>query len=409
MLDITGGELHVANYIRLGTRGGEGTINQSGGTFTTTFAITIGWLSRDSVGTYNLDGGSVVTGYLDIGLQGTGYFNMTGGRVEAFGSSSSVGNGFTAGDGRYSPGLGVLNLSGGTFETAYLRVGGFEDSSGTVLVHGDAVLSAVKIAVGLDSSGSIIQSDGTIDVSQALYLGFNAEGVGEYTIEGGTFHSGSLYVGRVGAGKLTIVGSAAQIDIAGVYDQNEFSDLTVTLDGSVDHLATIQVGSTATFADGATLQIQLADGYTPSVDDSFVVLTAAQGVIDHGLQLVDGSLPPFASKDWTLDTSSGDSVTVIYEGLGVDLDGIPDADDNCVNDPNPSQRDTNGDGFGNLCDADYNNDGVVGVPDWFMLLQAFGSSVGDANYDPDIDSDGDGFIGTAEYLLMSRRFGLPPG
>ena len=57
----------------------------------------------------------------------------------------------------------------------------------------------------------------------------------------------------------------------------------------------------------------------------------------------------------------------------VDNDGVGDACDNCTlvaNGPNtfPAgdpriQRDSNGDGYGNRCDADFNNDNVVDVLD----------------------------------------------
>lgn len=42
-----------------------------------------------------------------------------------------------------------------------------------------------------------------------------------------------------------------------------------------------------------------------------------------------------------------------------DGDGVPDASDNCLDLPNPDQRDSDGDGFGNLCDADVDGDGWV--------------------------------------------------
>jgi hypothetical protein len=47
-----------------------------------------------------------------------------------------------------------------------------------------------------------------------------------------------------------------------------------------------------------------------------------------------------------------------------DGDGVADVIDNCSEAPNPGQDDTDGDFCGNLCDADYDNDGVVGFPDY---------------------------------------------
>ena len=117
----------------------------------------------------------------------------------------------------------------------------------------------------------------------------------------------------------------------------------------------------------------------------------------------DGDAGPVSAQQ------SASYTVVVPQIEDADLDGIPDADDNCVNDPNPSQLDTNADGFGNACDADFDNDGVVGSSDFAMLLQAYGSSVGDANYDPDIDVDGDGIIGGKEFSFLIRRFGTAPG
>ena len=53
-----------------------------------------------------------------------------------------------------------------------------------------------------------------------------------------------------------------------------------------------------------------------------------------------------------------------------DGDGQQNSVDNCSDDVNPSQHDSNLDGYGNRCDADWNNDGTVGGPDFAILLAA---------------------------------------
>lgn len=88
-----------------------------------------------------------------------------------------------------------------------------------------------------------------------------------------------------------------------------------------------------------------------------------------------------------------------------DGDGVPNSADNCISVANPSQLDTNLDGYGNACDADYNNDGVVGAPDYLILSRAMGSHPGDANWNPDVDCDGNNVIDNADYTCFSTTFG----
>ncbi len=83
-----------------------------------------------------------------------------------------------------------------------------------------------------------------------------------------------------------------------------------------------------------------------------------------------------------------------------DDDGVPNYLDNCTWIANPDQRDTNGDGLGNRCDADINNDCAVNFGDLaaFRILFAGGS------YDPDADFDGNGSIGFADLAVLKATF-----
>jgi arylsulfatase A-like enzyme len=98
-----------------------------------------------------------------------------------------------------------------------------------------------------------------------------------------------------------------------------------------------------------------------------------------------------------------------------DGDGVPDASDRCIGVADPpavpggEQADRDGDGFGDACDADVNGDGLVGGPDWLRVAAAYGSSLGEPAYDPDVDFDGDGHVGSAEVLRVQQAFGRPPG
>ena len=54
-----------------------------------------------------------------------------------------------------------------------------------------------------------------------------------------------------------------------------------------------------------------------------------------------------------------------------DGDGVEDEFDNCSEAANFAQDDTDGDDCGNLCDADYDDSGVVGHPDVFEFAAVF--------------------------------------
>jgi hypothetical protein len=69
-----------------------------------------------------------------------------------------------------------------------------------------------------------------------------------------------------------------------------------------------------------------------------------------------------------------------------------------------NQRDTNGDGYGNVCDADFNNDNIVGPADLSTFKAAFGSSIS-----PDQDLNGDGIVGPGDLSRFKSYYGKTPG
>ena len=96
-------------------------------------------------------------------------------------------------------------------------------------------------------------------------------------------------------------------------------------------------------------------------------------------------------------------------GPDSDGDGVADPDDNCRDMANADQRDANQDGYGNACDADYDDDGLVGSLDFSRLIAAYGASSGEPGYDAGLDADGDGVIASLEFSLVVSSYGGPPG
>ena len=95
-----------------------------------------------------------------------------------------------------------------------------------------------------------------------------------------------------------------------------------------------------------------------------------------------------------------------------DLDGVDNLMDNCIEVANADQRDTDADGYGNICDADLDNDGIIGFSDYTLLQSVFGSLA--PGVEPFVladhaDFDNDGAVGFSDFVIHRTSFGLEPG
>ncbi|HEX9798959.1 MAG TPA: hypothetical protein VGC00_02200 [Thermoanaerobaculia bacterium] len=88
----------------------------------------------------------------------------------------------------------------------------------------------------------------------------------------------------------------------------------------------------------------------------------------------------------------------------LDFDGVLDGEDNCTEVANPSQCDSNGDGYGNACDADLDDNGIVDRLDRELLRRALGTT-GESDADLDCDSD----VDQRDMAILRDALGQPPG
>ena len=87
--------------------------------------------------------------------------------------------------------------------------------------------------------------------------------------------------------------------------------------------------------------------------------------------------------------------------------------DNCINiangplrsDGGPSQRDSSGGGYGNMCDGDLDHDGFVNYTDLAMFQAAFAGT----SSNPDADLDGNGLVNFTDLTVFKARFWTQPG
>ena len=115
-----------------------------------------------------------------------------------------------------------------------------------------------------------------------------------------------------------------------------------------------------------------------------------------------GGFTSIATPDGVTWTSES-GVFLSAVAVDTDNDGVFDSIDNCTLVSNPVQRDTDSDGFGNICDPDFDNTLVVNASDLAYLKSMFFTT------DPHADLDGSGFVNAGDLAILKTMFFGPPG
>lgn len=206
----------------------------------------------------------------------------------------------------------------------------------------------------------------------------------------------------------------------------EIGSVKITLSEPDDESPTepLSLAHTAVTSAGATTVT-----WAPSTDN---VAVADYVVFLNGLAVAYPVTTSFSFSN--LDTSVDNTVTIVARDLmgnesplstplviqteasDRDDDGIIDDLDNCPDASNPQQTDTDGDGLGNLCDADDDGDTVADAVDAFPLdpLESIDTDGDGVGNNADTDDDGDGYSDSAEIAagtdpLSSGSFPSEPG
>jgi hypothetical protein len=105
-----------------------------------------------------------------------------------------------------------------------------------------------------------------------------------------------------------------------------------------------------------------------------------------------------------LSDGEGGVAQAAPEETDTDGDGVPDSRDNCTAVANANQKDSDSDGYGDACDADANNDGIVNSLDLAAVRTGFGTrGVTRA------DLNGDGVVNALDLAQVRRLFATRPG
>ena len=98
-----------------------------------------------------------------------------------------------------------------------------------------------------------------------------------------------------------------------------------------------------------------------------------------------------------------DDVFTVAAPGNLDGDAVADPWDNCTTYANDDQRDTDADGYGNRCDADLDNDGIVNARDLARFRVVFGTA------DADADFNGDGIVNAQDLGVLRQLYFRAPG
>ncbi|MFK8032224.1 MAG: M14 family zinc carboxypeptidase [Gammaproteobacteria bacterium] len=139
---------------------------------------------------------------------------------------------------------------------------------------------------------------------------------------------------------------------------------------------------------------------TQTVDISAVAGSATAQVRFRLTTDVTVTRDGFYVDDVSVRAAGAQCVTVV----DTDGDGVFDNQDNCTLLANASQLDVDGDGYGNACDADFNNDNVTN----FLDISEFASDFQTSGV-LETDMNGDGSVNFIDLAVVRDFYLSPPG
>ncbi len=149
---------------------------------------------------------------------------------------------------------------------------------------------------------------------------------------------------------------------------------------------------------------------TPSL--SWIYFDATNGRLELGDAAGGGDIflkPGYSFVRDSNTSSAGSSSNMqISSDIDVDGDGLAEQQDNCTLIANPSQCDSDDDGYGNRCDGDLNNNTFTNAQDYILFRAQLGQPSVDPTYNQ-ADLNCNGFVNAQDYILFRSRLGQASG
>ncbi|MFK8015079.1 MAG: hypothetical protein AB8G17_06530 [Gammaproteobacteria bacterium] len=169
------------------------------------------------------------------------------------------------------------------------------------------------------------------------------------------------------------------------------------------------------FSSPGNFYLEVAGSYINQLRD-VTLLCAGEGfyvadILAPGVKLKISEIPEHCEIEdmavtFRVPGDGGEQASVMSLSLkaqDLDDDQIQDGADNCVLTGNPTQIDTDADGFGNACDADFDNNCFVNVIDLGFFRSLFFTT----NLLADLN--GDGIVNIIDLGIFRTLFFAPPG
>jgi hypothetical protein len=299
--------------------GAKATINQSGGVWSYSTQIALGYNSGR--GTYNMSGGSAFTPAFVLGYKGEGVVWHSDGEIRTTGefgmgtynTAAAYGEYNLSGNARLTTGgqlamyrRAKMVISGGIYtnkssSSPAIRMGALAgglaqiEVSGGKLIGVGSAATAMSLGEVANATGTVVQTGGQVELAKITAIG--DAGVGAYTLSGGTFAVTNLNaaVSAGSAGLFHIIGTGCTgLRVFGNLDMegSGTGTMRVHLDnGTVNGNAgvtLVDVGGNAAL-DNATFEVGVTNGFSGKVNDAYTVIRVpqAKSITTNGMALVN--------------------------------------------------------------------------------------------------------------------------
>lgn len=272
--------------------------------------------------------------------------------------------------------------------------------------YGEAICSSsagnitdrILDAENADSDGDPTGSNNITEIDASTQPGWTTTAVATYA-RGNCLPTGNTENAPAGIGELdpTLVGNAPPIANDDTYSTPFQTQLTIITPGVLGN---------DTDADGDPLSVVLPPD-TGTSNGTLSLNADGSFTYDPNTGFSGTDSFTYVANDGTDNSTTAATVTITVGQLptnDTDADGIIDFQDNCIEEPNADQRNTDGDGYGNMCDPDFDNSGTVDTGDFSLLKSMLGSSNA-----PDQDLNGNSMVDPTDFSITKAYAGLPPG